>query len=248
MKLADFEKATTEELRQTVDALFAGAEEAGFIAQREARWSEARFYIAEIERRGHDRVARRDFWMEVAVIALILIEIILSVYGIRLAIKQGNDADALMTKQTAVLDQLNANMQATAQVLQASQATMQSMNERLGMELGRMARIELLFSFSQVPGRQMTEIYNRGNTDLQFWGYRLGNFPPRIDKKPMLLKGGAKIEHVPNMLSDIHNATTSTAQIEIYVRDDFSNEFVGQGQLPVGPNVTQSGYNNFGGR
>jgi hypothetical protein len=99
MRLADFENATTQQLRQRVDELFEAAEAADYISHQEVRWSEARFYLAEIERREHGKVGQRDFWMEASVIFLILIEIILSIYGIRLAIRQGNDTDALMTKQ-----------------------------------------------------------------------------------------------------------------------------------------------------
>lgn len=236
MRLVDFENATTQQLRQRVDELFAAAEAADYITQREVRWSEARFYLAEIERREHNKVGQRDFWMEASVIFLILIEIILSIYGIRLAIRQGNDTDALMTKQMVVLGQLNANMQTTAQTLQTSQTTMQSMNDRLAVELGRMSQITVDFSFSGTKA----SISNQGNVDLQFWGFKVADMPARINKRPVLLRRSASIE-VDGIPSDIHRASKGDL-VQVYVRDDFNNEFVAEGHMQIGPSI--QGYGN----
>lgn len=235
MRLADFENATTQQLRQKVDELFEEAETAEYIPQCEARLLEARFYLAEIERREHNKVGQRDFWMEASVIFLILIEIVLSIYGIRLAIRQGNDADALMTKQMVVLSQLNANMQTTAQTLQTSLTTMQSMNDRLAVELGRMSQITVDFSFSGTKA----SISNQGNVDLQFCGFKVADMPARLNTRPVLLKRSASIE-VDGIASDIHKASKGDL-VQVYVRDDFNNEFVAEEHMQIGPNIQGSG-------
>ena len=172
---------------------------------------------------------------------LIGVEIVLAVYGTRLAIKQANDQDALMTKQMEVLNQLNANMQTTAKTLQTSQATMQSMNERLGMELGRLARVDLWFEFQLAA--KTAGLLNRGNTDLKYWGYKLGTAPARMNKKPVSLNGGAEIALWRGLIDEIRNASPSVITFEVYVRDDFGTEFVGDISMSVGPNAGGLGTN-----
>ena len=50
---------------------------------------EAQFYLTAARKRD-ERVASRDFWLEVTVIVLIFVEIIISVAGIRIEILEGN--------------------------------------------------------------------------------------------------------------------------------------------------------------
>jgi len=52
---------------------------------------EAQFYLTGVARKRDERVANRDFWLEVTVIVLIFVEIIIiSVAGIRIGILEGN--------------------------------------------------------------------------------------------------------------------------------------------------------------
>ena len=234
MTFEEFEVAQNADLTLETKRCFDIYNNQNFASQaRSAALLEAQFYMQELGRREDAKVARRDLILELIVIALIGLEIVLAVYGTRLAIKQANDQDVMMSKQMEVLNRLDGNMQLTAQTLQSSQTTMQSMDKRLGMELGRMARIDLMFSFSAGNA----ELYNRGNADLEYWGYKLANLPARMNKKPVPLRGGAKIEHLPRILDDIRNAKGPMGQLEIYVRDDLNNEYVGEGNLGVGPNI-----------
>jgi len=50
---------------------------------------EAQFYLTAVARKRDEKVARRDFWMEVAVIALIGLEILLSLVLGVIAIREG---------------------------------------------------------------------------------------------------------------------------------------------------------------
>jgi hypothetical protein len=230
MKLEEFERATEAELRKRANTCFDRAEVSGGL-DKPYLYTEAQFYIGEIERRKQGKANTFSFWMEVAVILLILGEIVLGIYGTKLAIKQGNDADAYMTKQNAILNQLNDNMAVTAKTLNSTLSTMQSMNDRLAVELGRMSQITVDLSMS---GTEMT-ISNQGNVDLQFWGFKVADLPARIMKRPVLLRRSANIE-VDGLATDIHKATKGEG-LQVYIRDDFNNEFVAEGHQQVGPNI-----------
>src|SRR5436309_2119869 len=88
------------------------------------------------EERLHSRhVSRRDFWLEIAVIVLIGMEIVLG-------INSGTDEDRMMNKQTAVIQTLSDNasvtaesQKATARTLQALQSTTESMNAAMQGQL-----------------------------------------------------------------------------------------------------------------
>jgi hypothetical protein len=84
-------------LRQRANQLFEDASEAGELV-RTALLTEARFYLDEIDRRDDRFRSRRDFWMEVAVITLIVIEIAFSF----IAFREGKE-------QFAVLNNLEAS-------------------------------------------------------------------------------------------------------------------------------------------
>jgi hypothetical protein len=204
---------------------------------------EAQFYMQELGRREDSRIATRDFRMELIVIFLIGLELVaaigLAIIGSRQQTRDVNQELAAFGKMQTVLSQLQESSAATAQTLGSEQLTMQSMNDRLGVELGRLSRIDLRFTFAMAS--KIAEINNVGNTDVELWGYKLGDHPARAYKKPILLKGEAQIEHMPNVLKDIHDATEGMAGLEVYVRDEFNNEFVGEGKISVGPNV-QSTY------
>jgi hypothetical protein len=93
------------------------------------------------------------------------------------------------------------------------------------------------FSFSGPKA----SISNQGNVDLQFWGFKVADMPARINKRPILLKRSASIE-VDRIASDIHEAVKGD-MFQVYIRDDFNNEFVAEVRMQVGPNIQ-----GFGGR
>jgi hypothetical protein len=111
MRAEDFDKATIRQLQARADTCFdlAGSplEEPKFLnpggmpgdvgdAAKLRLLLEAQFYVAAVVRKRDEKVARRDFWLEVAVIILIGIEIILSIIGIRIAIKEGKDQATIL--------------------------------------------------------------------------------------------------------------------------------------------------------
>jgi len=90
---------------------------------------EAQFYLTAVTRKRDERVARRDFWMEVAVIALIGAEILLSIiFGI-LAIREGRE-------QAKVLDHMDQSASATADAMKAARDSLKLLADDQAKSLG----------------------------------------------------------------------------------------------------------------
>ena len=98
MTLEEFEDATVAELRGQANDCFARATTVG-TGDRPYLYAEAQFYMAEIERRKQGKANNLSFWMEVAVILLILGEIVI-------ALGEGKGQASLITAQTQILQNL----------------------------------------------------------------------------------------------------------------------------------------------
>ncbi len=130
------ETLTDEELKKKANACFIQAENTSLYfklgpEQRQGALAEANFYLSALAWRSDARVARRDFWMEVGVMALIGIEIVLSVIGLWVGYQQ----DKLLDKQTTALTHMDTSTAATAKTLTSLQSATESMNATLQMQL-----------------------------------------------------------------------------------------------------------------
>jgi hypothetical protein len=249
MTFEEFEIATNQDLTGETKRCFDRYNNSTTGSSDKPAWLlEAQFYMQELGRREDSRVARRDFWMEVAVIFLIGVEIVLAVYGTRLAIKQANDQDALMTKQMEALNRLNQNVATTAGAVQSSLAAMQSMNDRIGLQLGRMAQVKLDFRWSNMDPEKSMNITNHGNVDLDVWGYKVFIGTPVMIRKPIALRRGEQINRVGNLFPDVLRAEAPKSggyvPIELYLCDDFGNEYVGSTSV-MGHSITGGMSGNF---
>jgi hypothetical protein len=161
MTVEEFEKATERDLRQRANQLFEDASEAGELV-RTALLTEARFYLDEIDRRDDRFRSRRDFWMEVAVITLIVIEIAFSF----IAFREGKE-------QFAVLNNLEASSRATATTLAALQQTTEQMNKATQEEVALSYEVALKVQVN-APDSQL-EITNEVpvHTENAIWRERL---------------------------------------------------------------------------
>ena len=74
---------------------------------------EAQFYLTTVARKHDDHIARRDLWLELAVIVLIFGEILLSIYGIRAGIREAKEqASVLSNIDRSTKDSADAMSQA----------------------------------------------------------------------------------------------------------------------------------------
>jgi hypothetical protein len=130
MTFEEFENATDIDLRRETKLCFDKFNnpmqgEGG----KAALLLEAQFYIQEVGRREDSRVAKRDFWLEIGVIVLILAEIVLSIYGIKLAIRQDKDEQALMDKHNGILNNLQTSTAQTATAMKDLANLMKTLND-----------------------------------------------------------------------------------------------------------------------
>lgn len=98
MNIEEFEKATEKDLRRKANECFDKLKDSGS-QEWPALLLSARFFLDEIERREHDRVAKRDLFLELVVILLIGLELYFGFTG-------GN-------AQLGVLQKLNTNASQT---------------------------------------------------------------------------------------------------------------------------------------
>lgn len=117
MRAEELDNLTEEQLQQKANACFAAAEDvniqlSGGNFEKLRLHLEAQFYVTALSKKRDERVARRDFRMEVGVIALIAVEIVLAtVFGI-VGIREGSG-------QTKALKDMDASTSATATSMEA---------------------------------------------------------------------------------------------------------------------------------
>jgi len=192
--------------------------------------------MQELGRREDSKIATRDFRMELIVIFLIGLELVAAVVfaiaGARQQTRDTNQQLAAFGKMQDVMSRLQESSKATADTLQSLQSTTQSMNDRIGTQLGRMAQLAVDFAMN-VP-QNKADLFNRGNVDLTIWGYKVDGQPARTYKKPISLKRSEHL-NLAILLHDIKNAN-GQGSLDIYLRDDFENEFIAAIPVPA-PNI-----------
>lgn len=130
------ETLTDDELKNKANGCFIQAENTNLYLklrpeEKQGALAEANFYLSALAWRSDARVARRDFWMEVGVMALIGIEILLSLIGLWVGYQQGK----ILEKQTTALIHMDTSTAATAKTLTSLQSAVESMNATLQMQL-----------------------------------------------------------------------------------------------------------------
>lgn len=177
MTVEEFEEATEQDLRNRANQLFEEASNAGKLV-RTALLTEARFYLDEIDRRDDRFRSRRDFWMEFAIIVLIVVEIALSVVGLRGA-----------RDEFQVLDSLEASSSATAATLTALQQTTEQLKSAAQEQVALEYVVALKIYVDAANGR--LEITNEGRTLVTFWGMKIAARSAEMQAAPSILVPGA---------------------------------------------------------
>jgi hypothetical protein len=227
MTFEEFETANSKQLRSEARICFQASMEmaGGAWERRTAKLLEAQFFMQELDRREDSWIARRDFWLEVAVIILILVEILLSIYGIKLAVKQGNDEDAMMGKQNAILFDLQTSTQATAQLLK----------EELALEYTLSVNVEY-------NGGAVVTLYNNSRSQVILAGVKFGGMLPKIklsgqtiipDHNQLALDVN---DYNPQLIGQLQRVNPSPVAfpVELYFKNTPGEEFVWRGTLTLG--------------
>jgi hypothetical protein len=108
MTFEEFEKAEPNELRRVAKACFdsLGSMGGGGWDRKAAKLLEAQFYMMELDRRESADIARRDFRMELIVIALIGLELIVGIWGITLGVRENKEQAQAMERVVQGLDRV----------------------------------------------------------------------------------------------------------------------------------------------
>jgi hypothetical protein len=159
MRAEELDNLTEKELQDKANACFIVAERNSAVqvlhqfppyqfappddAERTRLLLEAQFYLTAVARKRDERVARRDFWMEVAVIVLIGLEIILSFvfgwYGLKEGDQQAKILQHMDQTTAATVKALSDFQEAQSGSLQAqkgSLAAIYGLNAKLTRETG----------------------------------------------------------------------------------------------------------------
>jgi hypothetical protein len=225
MKLADVEGATTEELRATVDRLIDQAWNTNIIPHRELRLSEARFYLAELERRRYEedrqedeRNSNRDYRLELIIIALIIFEIVIGIGEIVVGIYEGKEQANLLGSQARILQNLQTTTKSTAD----------SLSEQLAIQYR-------VFVNLQPNGRNLA-LFNNSKSEVTFWGIKIGKRPAELNRDrfsaiPALSMAMILVEQFyPTLYSNLPERG-SVLPVVIYLKGADNREYVVEGNL-----------------
>jgi hypothetical protein len=123
MNTEEFEKATEKDLRRNANECFDKLRDSGS-QEHPALLLSARFYMDEIERREHDRVARRDLVLELVVILLIGLELYFGITG-------GNAQVGVLQKLEASAGHTAAAVATLAEEQKATLAAMELLDKTM---------------------------------------------------------------------------------------------------------------------
>jgi hypothetical protein len=221
--LANIAKMTEEELELAIVGCFEYAPDASPI-DRLAVLQEADFYRRELDRRHDERVEKRSLALEISVIVLILFEIVLSVYGIRLAIKEDTEDALVMDKQNTILSNLQTSTQATASML----------GEELDLEYTLAINVEY-------NGSEGVTVFNNSRSEAILGGVRIDGVGARMkDGRPFVIADHNSVsinlsEYNPKLREKgIGNTKPFIFPVEIYISNARGKEFVWEGRATWG--------------
>jgi hypothetical protein len=215
---------------------------------------EAQFYMQEIGRREDSRIARRDFWMEFSVIGLILAEIVLSIYGLRLAIKQDKDEQAMMDKQNAILTNLQNstsdtaaalkrlaeldramgdNTSASSKTLLSLRSTTEEMNRAVHDQLSLFYDPSVALTYD--PGQDRVILTNTGRSRLTIMALKLDGVPVDTVKMKLIPAGTHMYleysEGYKQMSARVARGTSLSVPVEAHLESENGKHFVLNGSL-----------------
>jgi hypothetical protein len=136
LDIEKLERLSPAELRGKADECFRLLETCGQ-EQKPAVLGQAQFYLAEVDRREDARIARRDFFLELLVIILILGEIIFGLY-------EGHE-------QAKILERMDKSTADTAMVMKDASAALKTLTDeqKMSLEGQKQANVNLQTNLKQ---------------------------------------------------------------------------------------------------
>jgi hypothetical protein len=139
MRVRELDSKSDEDLRQLADECFVRMEERGTV-EAPQHLNEAQFYLSVLRTRHDDRIARRDLFLELVVIFLILAEVLFGWW-------EGN-------KQAAILGDMQTSTAATATALKAQGVILSKMNDNTSATVTAFGKLQTAQDSSLMTQRQ----------------------------------------------------------------------------------------------
>ncbi len=127
MRVSDFEQPD-EELKRLADASYAEMENLT-PEQGVPHLLAAQAYMAAVDRRHDDKIAKRDFRMEIVVIALIAFEVIGGIYEGGKQVARLEDMKSAIGKQTDILNPMNTSAGDTSKGMTAAAQSLKTLSD-----------------------------------------------------------------------------------------------------------------------
>lgn len=217
MTVEEFENADERELRGRANQLFEEASKAGELV-RTALLTEARFYLDEIDRRDDRFRSRRDLWLEVIIISLIVIEIAFSYVSLRES-----------REQFAVLHNLESSSASTASTLTELQQTTEQMSKAVQEQLALSYEVALNVDINAVDNR--LEITNAGRTPVTLWGMRIADDAISMLTHPHILAPGTSSSFPGERIialgvEQVNKRRAASLPLTLFLKNEKSQEFI----------------------
>jgi hypothetical protein len=137
---------------------------------------EAQFYLTAVARKEDERVGSRDYKLEVWVIVLIGIEIILSIVGIWIGIREGN-------QQARVLSNIEQSTKNSAQAMLAAKSSLETLASSQTNSLGHLKQMDSSLQSSQTTTAAMASATRK---QLQILQAEQASRASQLARKPNL--------------------------------------------------------------
>lgn len=217
---------------------------------KEHHVAQAQVYLSELDRRKQaqeyaesERIARRDYKLELWVIVLIGAELVLAIVAIAVGWVEGN-------QQMGVLDKLNKSSAETAATLtavrQAQEASLETQKHTLEniVAMNNALQDELDFNFADVlqwsnsTGDGTFTISNRGKANLFLWGSRFGGQPVVMQQKGTVIPiGGSHTFDLSRLskklLENVEDTVQKQLPFELYLKTVNGKKYVARSILLV---------------
>jgi hypothetical protein len=214
--------------------------------------TQAQVFLAELDRRRQARervegarIARRDFWLEVAVIVLIGAELVIAFMSYL-----GE------SKQMEVLDKLNKSGAETAATLtavrQAQEASLETQKHTLEniVAMNNALQDEMDLNFAEtlqyrggISGgeEERIDFSNNGRATLFLWGSKFDERPPKMQQKATVLTPGDRVSFevsdlIKQFVQTRKGSTVILIPFELYFARENGVKYVSKGNLQVNPN------------
>jgi hypothetical protein len=256
MNIEQLRKMSESELRSKADAALADMDSESVSDQAKGeRVAQAQFYLAELgirkqeqERIESEKIAQRDYKLELWVIGLIGAELLLAFVGIALGWVEGN-------KQMEVLDKLNQSAAATAATLtavrQAQEASLDTQKHTLEniVAMNNSLRDEMDLNFADAlqytggmsgGGQQQVVFANSGRTTLFVWGSAFGQGPPNMQQKATVLVPGNSVSFdisqvVEKLLKMKGGSNDMSVPFTLFLKRENGTQYLSKGSFKLNP-------------